>query len=161
MKISNLIIIFIICPSLVIAGDYSIQMEPIVSTTSGRLIGQKTLINNNDEIYQFFGVPYAQPPIGVNRFERPKELLANTSERLLMAKQLKPTCMQMKHLAKAINPLLDLDQIHNVCIENDELNSNFKLILFLDFRRLSLFEYLCSSSGTTRFSITSNGMATR
>lgn len=114
MKISNLIIIFIICPSLVIAGDYSIQMEPIVSTTSGRLIGQKTLINNNDEIYQFFGVPYAQPPIGVNRFERPKELLANASERLLMAKQLKPTCMQMKHLAKAINPLLDLDQIHNI-----------------------------------------------
>ncbi|OTF74594.1 carboxylesterase-like protein [Euroglyphus maynei] len=96
-----------------VTADYSIQINPIVPTTSGRLIGEKSIINNG-EIYKFFGVPYAQAPIGKNRFEKPKDLLTNSSERLLMTQQLRPTCMQMKHLAKAINPLLDFDEIHNI-----------------------------------------------
>ena len=118
-------LLFGLCPLIIMvtgagAADSTIQMNPIVSTTSGRLIGQKTLIHNNGnsngEIYQFFGIPYAQPPIGENRFEKPKELSTNSSEQLLLTNQLKPTCMQMKHLAKTINPLLDLDEIHNVSI---------------------------------------------
>lgn len=92
----------------------AVAINPVVSTTSGQLIGQKTIINNVP-VYQFLGVPYAQPPVGDNRFEKPKKLI-DASQNLVLAQQFKPTCMQMKHLTKAINPLLDVDEIHNVII---------------------------------------------
>lgn len=90
-------------------------INPVVRTTSGQLIGQRTIVNNVP-VYQFLGVPYAQPPINNNRFEKPKKLV-DASQTLVLAQQFKPTCMQMKHLTKAINPLLDVDEIHNVSIK--------------------------------------------
>lgn len=92
----------------------SLDLDAIVSTTSGRLLGQKTLVNKNVEVFEFLGVPYAQPPVGENRFEKPKQLSMVNSSQIVIAQQFKPSCIQMKHLTKAINPLLDVDELNNI-----------------------------------------------
>lgn len=91
----------------------SIHSNPFIKTTSGILIGQTVTLDNNAQVHRFLGVPYAQAPTGSNRFEKP-QLIGNQSDTILLAQQVKPTCVQMRHLSKAISPLLDVDQDHNV-----------------------------------------------
>ncbi|KAF7493068.1 Carboxylesterase 4A [Sarcoptes scabiei] len=107
-----LLIVGLLIDHLVYAND-RFDFNPIAHTKSRIIIGQKVQIND-DPVYQFLGVPYAEPPLGSNRFERPKSLNESSGSRFVWAQKFKPTCMQMKHLAKAINPLLDVDQIHEI-----------------------------------------------
>lgn len=48
--------------------------SPIVSTTSGRIIGHTA--PNRSEVTEFLGIPYAEPPIGDLRFAPPKPFSA-------------------------------------------------------------------------------------
>lgn len=99
-----------------------IESDPIAQTSSGMIVGQKINLETGSPVYRFLGVPYAQPPVGKNRFERP-EAIVNQTDKVIMAKQMKPTCIQMKHFGKAISPLLEIDEIHNV---------SYKTLLFTD-----------------------------
>ena len=95
------------------ASNAYIESGPIAKTTSGVLLGQTITLSNNAQVYRFLGVPYAQPPLGPNRFEKPK-FIENKTDLLVLTHQAKPTCIQMRHLTKAISPLLDVDEDHNV-----------------------------------------------
>ena len=119
----------------------SIHSDPVIKTSSGTLIGQTVTLDNDALVHRFLGVPYAQAPIGENRFEKPQPIVNQTGS-LLMAQQQKPTCMQMHHLSKAISPLLDVDQDHNVSSIEIILREYINLIFFISsgFRGLSFPE---------------------
>lgn len=44
------------------------RLEPVVFTKSGALKGYFMTVSNGKQIYSFEGIPYAEPPTGVNRF---------------------------------------------------------------------------------------------
>lgn len=96
-----------------IATAHSGSIDPIIRTTSGTFVGQKAYLPNGMAVMNFLGVPFAQPPVGELRFEKPMDL-QNISTGYLMAREFKPTCIQMKHITQAISPLLDVDEEHNV-----------------------------------------------
>ncbi|RWS27666.1 carboxylesterase-like protein 1 [Leptotrombidium deliense] len=81
-----------------------------VRTTAGVLEGTSVKINGN-QVQQFLGVPYAKPPVGPLRFQRPEPLTA-TSSTVMDATKFQPTCVQMKHISETINPLLNVDEEH-------------------------------------------------
>lgn len=96
----------------------TIPLDPIVrSTSSGTLIGKRVQLTSEtqhlNDVYSFLGVPYAQPPVGERRFEKPAPLNVS-SDSYQMVQEFKPTCIQMKHFSQAISPLLDVDLAHNV-----------------------------------------------
>jgi len=100
---------------LVATVQASINLNPTIKTTSGTLIGETISLNADAQVHRFLGVPFAQAPIGENRFEKPQPL-SDESESLLLAQQAKPTCIQMRHLSQTISPLLEVDQYHNVSL---------------------------------------------
>lgn len=111
--LSQALLLSLLAASVFLATAGIIETDPIVRTNSGMLVGQKVKLETGNSIYRFLGVPYAQAPIGQNRFERPKWII-NQTERIVLAQQPKPTCIQMRHISKTISPLLEVDQIHNV-----------------------------------------------
>jgi hypothetical protein len=44
-------------------------LSPIVDIYTGRLSGIASRSRNGKEYYEFLGIPYAQPPVGVLRFK--------------------------------------------------------------------------------------------
>ncbi|XP_023236336.1 acetylcholinesterase-like [Centruroides sculpturatus] len=80
-----LIILTIIC----LLPDYFCDI--IVRTSSGNIRGKKINVLNND-IYAFFGVPYALPPIGELRFQNPRPFSAWNG--ILNATTMSPICIQ-------------------------------------------------------------------
>lgn len=85
---------------------------PNLWTTSGQLRGLHVVKSKRVETYQYLGVPYAEPPVGPLRFQRPQPL--NQSNALKDATQFAPTCIQMRHIPQFINPLLNIDEEHKV-----------------------------------------------
>jgi para-nitrobenzyl esterase len=85
---------------------------PTIVTTSGQLQGLHVVKSRRIEGFQYLGVPYAEPPVGKLRFQKPQEF--NGSKSLRDATKLAPTCIQMRHLPKLINPLLNVDEEHKV-----------------------------------------------
>ncbi|CAG2109999.1 unnamed protein product, partial [Medioppia subpectinata] len=83
---------------------------PTLATTSGQLRGLHVVKSKRVESYQYLGVPYASPPVGKLRFQRPQPL--NETNELRMATEFAPTCVQMRHLPQLINPLLNVDEEH-------------------------------------------------
>lgn len=88
---------------------------PILQTTSGQLHGLHVIKSKRFDVFQYLGVPYAQPPVGSLRFQRPKEMVQNSQIRR-DATKFAPTCIQMRHLSQLINPLLNVDLEHQVRI---------------------------------------------
>ena len=41
------------------------------SNTPGEISGKRTLARNGDSFVAFYGVPFAEPPLGARRFEAP------------------------------------------------------------------------------------------
>lgn len=46
--------------------DDELNDRPMVDTNNGRLVGEK-----REHFYAFEGIPFAEPPIGMRRFEPP------------------------------------------------------------------------------------------
>lgn len=49
--------------------------NPVVQTTSGKVRGQLTEAVYGQKYYYFDGIPYAQPPVGAQRFRAPQPVL--------------------------------------------------------------------------------------
>lgn len=64
-------------------------MAPLVNTTLGSIQG---LVTNNGSVRTFFGVPYAQPPVGKLRFNDPQAPLPWNGT--YNATYPKPACLQ-------------------------------------------------------------------
>lgn len=99
--------------SLMMMVEGSVKMNPIVRTTSGTLVGETIQLANGDRVNRFLGVPYAMPPLGSNRFEKPIPV-TNQTDSIVYAQQSMPMCVQMRHMWKTISPLLDVDRNHNI-----------------------------------------------
>ncbi|XP_063057902.1 neuroligin-1-like [Engraulis encrasicolus] len=69
-------------------------MDPVVTTTQGRVRGFKKELNNEilGPVIQFLGVPYAAPPTGERRFQPPEPPLPWSDIR--NATQFAPVCPQ-------------------------------------------------------------------
>ncbi|XP_023236339.1 acetylcholinesterase-like [Centruroides sculpturatus] len=80
-----LIILTIAC----LLPDYFCDI--IIQTSSGKTRGKKINVLNND-LYAFFGIPYALPPIGELRFQKPQPISAWNG--ILNATTMSPICMQ-------------------------------------------------------------------
>ena len=91
--------------------NFNSTPDPLVPTSSGLLHG-KYIAKSKFEVLQFLGIPYAQPPVGTLRFQKPKTI--STPEIQRDASKFAPTCVQMRHLSQAINPLLNVDEEHKV-----------------------------------------------
>ncbi|XP_067133920.1 acetylcholinesterase-like [Centruroides vittatus] len=63
----------------------------IVQTSTGKIRGKKVNILNND-LYAFFGIPYALPPVEDLRFQNPQPISAWNG--ILNATTMSPICMQ-------------------------------------------------------------------
>lgn len=70
------------------------EMDPVVTTTQGRVRGFKKELNNEilGPVIQFLGVPYAAPPTGERRFQPPEPPLPWSDIR--NATQFAPVCPQ-------------------------------------------------------------------
>ena len=72
----------------------------VVSLTNGKYQGE-----HRDNFVAFQGIPYAEAPIGENRFEPPKPY-TETWDDIRESKKFGPKCMQWNHFAKLPNRLL-------------------------------------------------------
>lgn len=88
-----------------------------VQTSSGLLQGAQV-----DSVYKFLSVPYAEPPVGALRFQRPVELSKEAQATMVDASKLGKTCPQYRHLTRFISPLLDIDHEHQTSEDCLHLN---------------------------------------
>ena len=58
---------------MTVGNKYPVRSEDVeVVTTFGQLRGIKSLINDGrDAVYQFKNIPFAAPPVGALRFQKP------------------------------------------------------------------------------------------
>jgi len=67
----------------------------LVVTNYGKVKGRQCRSKQGKTIYSFKGIPYAQPPIGHLRFERPKQVKPWRKTLDLTGKKESPTCLQV------------------------------------------------------------------
>ncbi|PVF92914.1 alpha/beta-hydrolase [Serendipita vermifera] len=67
----------------------ALQTVPVVRTTSGKLQGISASNNTN----AYLGIPYAVPPVGLLRFQAPRELITPLAPR--NATNFSPACIQL------------------------------------------------------------------
>jgi len=85
---------------LVVAGlvageaDVEVQLEGL-----GRIRGNTAEARNKKTIYQFLGVPFAEPPTGDNRFKNPVPVKSWEEEGVRDATSFGPVCLQMPYHA--------------------------------------------------------------
>ena len=56
------------------AEPEKIQNSPVVHTESGAVIGKIEALPNGKSVYEYLGIPYAEPPVGGLRFVAPKPI---------------------------------------------------------------------------------------
>ena len=52
--------------------DSSILRSPVVQTESGAVVGKIEAVTHGETVYEYLGIPYAEPPVGELRFAAPK-----------------------------------------------------------------------------------------
>lgn len=86
------------------AGEAAMRPQPrrdapasadptLVQTTSGLVKGHKSPWPENNDVIEFLGIPYAQPPVGDLRFAAPRRL-ENTTSSLILASNFSMDCLQ-------------------------------------------------------------------
>lgn len=56
------------------AEPEDIQNSPVVHTESGAVIGKIEVLPNGKSVYEYLGIPYAEPPVEGLRFAAPKPI---------------------------------------------------------------------------------------
>ena len=103
-----ILFLLVISVNLIVSSSFSISkcsktdsQEILLDSTTGKLLGSCEFINVNDNnpkelksgnVYSWLGVPYAEPPIGANRFKRTVEKIPWIDP--LDAKEFKSSCIQ-------------------------------------------------------------------
>lgn len=67
-----------------------------VSTSIGTFIGKTKTVDylGNGKVYQYLGIPYAQPPVGDLRFSKPKPITSYNSSSIFEAQEFGAICPQ-------------------------------------------------------------------
>jgi hypothetical protein len=60
-----------------VSHEGSLEEGPVISTSSGQVIGHKALWPKDSGVDEYLGIPYAAPPIKELRFMAPKPYKAN------------------------------------------------------------------------------------
>lgn len=68
--------------------------SPVVCTSAGKLRGAKRAALDDKFVYAFLGIPYAKPPVGELRYQKP-ESVAPWAEEVRDATRIPPSCMQV------------------------------------------------------------------
>nr|WCC58154.1 carboxylesterase [Pharsalia antennata] len=106
--------------------------DPLVELPLGKIVGSVKESVSGRKFYAFEGVPYAKPPVGVNRFEEPLPIdpwngtwMANTVHK----------CLQYRHLSGSDNedPVIGLEDCLylNIYTPSLDVNSNLDVIVFI------------------------------
>ena len=92
----------------------------IVSLSNGKYQGE-----HRELFYAFEGIPYAEAPVGENRFEPPKPY-TETWDDIREAKKYGPKCMQWNHMAPLKRRLLGEEDclFVNVFVPDSVMNSD-------------------------------------
>ena len=81
-------------------------------TKDSTYLGELLPINSQRQVLTLHSLPYAKPPVGLNRFRLPQPL--DQKPEMIDARALPPACMQMPHSLSATSSLLRLDAEHRV-----------------------------------------------
>lgn len=88
------------------------QADVVVNTTYGAVKGKAVVIVNNQTVFQFLKLPFAKPPLGKLRFQKPER--PNTWTGTLEASHHGPPCMQK--LSSRYKPLLENANVSEDCL---------------------------------------------
>jgi carboxylesterase type B len=66
---------------------------PLVTIDVGQVLGTMNESSTGNTVYQYLGIPYAEPPIGSLRFEPPVPV--GTFQSIIEATAFKPSCIQV------------------------------------------------------------------
>ena len=89
-----ILVIFLVIAAADKATQYgsTVQDPPVITTTSGPIQGKAYTSNSSIVMEAWMGIPYAEPPVGDNRWKAPIAKAAWTYT--LDTKELKPMCVQ-------------------------------------------------------------------
>lgn len=100
-----------------------IRETQIVQTTEGPIVG---LINHQKDrkVYHFYGIPYAEPPIGKLRFMKPSQ--SKVRKDIYKANHLKPACMRFNVFLRYVHQPISEDCLYlNILVtEETFMNTN-------------------------------------
>lgn len=109
--------------TIVIDASISIPETPVVGTTDGPIVGS---INRGKDgnVYHFYGIPYAEPPVGKLRFMKPSQ--SRLRKDIYRATRVKPECMHFNEFLRYVHVPISEDCLYlNILVtENAFLNSN-------------------------------------
>ena len=69
------------------------QSSPVVQINSGAVVGKIENLPHGKSVYEYLGIPYAEPPVGELRFAAPKP--AKPWSGIKDAKEFGPECPQL------------------------------------------------------------------
>lgn len=72
------------------------QLAPVVQTESGAVVGKIETVPHSKAVYQYLGIPYAEPPVGQLRFAAPKP--AKPWSKIMDATEFGAICQQNRLL---------------------------------------------------------------
>ena len=78
------------------AYDENDQRAPVVQTESGAIVGKIETVPHSTAVYQYLGIPYAEPPVGELRFAAPKP--AKPWSKIMDATEFGAICQQNRLL---------------------------------------------------------------
>ena len=77
------------------------QRSPIVQTTSGAVVGKIETLPYGKSVYEYLGIPYAEPPVGDLRFavSKPAKRWSGTKEAITFGAE----CAQPQFIVPGMN----------------------------------------------------------
>uniref|UniRef100_A0A673JMZ8 Neuroligin 1 n=1 Tax=Sinocyclocheilus rhinocerous TaxID=307959 RepID=A0A673JMZ8_9TELE len=126
------------------------EMDPVVTTTYGKLRGFKKELNNEilGPVIQFLGVPYAAPPTGERRFQPPEPPVSWSDIR--NATQFGPVCPQTLLEGRLPDVMLPVWFTNSVEVVSSYVQDQSEDCLFLNiYVPMEDGELMCGQDGQT------------
>ena len=136
--------IAVVVTLLVCASAVDAQRSPVIQTKTGPVRGHVVSLSPSLQVYEFLGIPFAQPPTGKNRFR--KTVPITPWQDTLNAVTLPNSCPQLSMSAidaggkKNVSGLAALDAVKIKSL----YQSRVFLKRFLSFRQLQIPKTACT-----------------